>query len=127
MSFWFDVLFDDDGAYSGSDDSLVDGTGFRPEIAKQQVQHWLDRNSKMCDTARSLLKDYAGNHANKPPGNLAPIRPLAWNWLPGGTAPGATPADINKDEKFSPVWNPDESDKFEQDKVYGRVSREVDT
>lgn len=125
MSFWFDVLFDDDGAYTGSEEG--DGSGFRPDIAKQQTQHWLDRNSKMCDTARKLLRDYAQNQADKPPGNLAPIRPLAWNWLPDGMIPGDIGDEDNKDDKISPVWNPDEADKFEQDRVYGRVSREIDT
>ncbi|KAH6894280.1 hypothetical protein B0T10DRAFT_247648 [Thelonectria olida] len=126
MSFWFDVLFDDDETIEESEEGLGDGSGFRPEVAKQQVQHWLDRNSKMCDTARNLLKDYAQNHADKPPGNLAPIRPLAWNWLPDGSVD--LPGDIgNNEEKINPVWKPDETDKFEQDRAYGRVSREIDT
>ncbi|KAL3956315.1 hypothetical protein ACCO45_009161 [Purpureocillium lilacinum] len=127
MSFWFDVLFDDDdGGYSGHDEGMGDGSGFRPEVAKQQVQHWLDRNSKMCDAARQLLKDYAQNQAHKPPGNLAPIRPLAWNWMPDDSI--NVPADISDDaEKINPVWKPDETDRFEQDRAYGRVSREIDT
>ncbi|KAF5234336.1 hypothetical protein FANTH_12169 [Fusarium anthophilum] len=126
MSFWFDVLFDDDGALSGPEESLGDGSGFRPDVAKRQVQHWLDRNSKLCDTARKLLKDYAQNQASKPPGNLAPIRPLAWNWLPDGSVD--VPGDVaNTEDKINPVWKPDETDKFEQDRAYGRVSREVDT
>lgn len=127
MSFWFDVLFDEDeAAFGGHEEGLGDGSGFRPDVAKQQVQHWLDRNSRMCDTARYLLKDYAENYADKPPGNLAPIRPLAWNWLPEGSVnmPG-DPEDSN--EKINPVWKPDETDKYEQDKAYGRVSREIDT
>ncbi|KAH6992184.1 hypothetical protein EDB82DRAFT_428485 [Fusarium venenatum] len=126
MSFWFDVLFDDDGALSCRDENPGDNLGFQPEEAKRQVQHWLDRNSKLCDTARKLLKDHAQNHADKPPGNLAPIRPLAWNWLPDGSVD--VPGDVtNTDEKINPVWRPDETDKFEQDRAYGRVSREIDT
>ncbi|KAG8671317.1 hypothetical protein FPOAC1_004561 [Fusarium poae] len=126
MSFWFDVLFDDDGALSCRDENTGDTLGFQPEEAKRQVQHWLDRNSKLCDTARKLLKDHAQNHADKPPGNLAPIRPLAWNWLPDGSVD--VPGDVtNTDEKINPVWKPDETDKFEQDRAYGRVSREIDT
>ncbi|KAJ6787924.1 hypothetical protein PWT90_06404 [Aphanocladium album] len=125
MSFWFDVLFDDDGALTGHDDSVADCSGFRPEVAKQQVQHWLDRNSRMCDTARKLLRDYAENHAGKPPGNLAPIRPLAWNWLPEGSVD--VPPDESSEEKISSVWKLDETDRFEQDRAYGRVSREIDT
>lgn len=127
MAFWFDVLFDDEGGYSGSEDGMGDGSGFRPDVAKQQVQHWLDRNSRMCDTARRLLKDHADNHSDKPPGKLAPIRPLAWNWLPDSMRPEYIDEEGKKDDKFSPVWNPDEPDKFEQDRAYGRVSREVDT
>ncbi|KAI6775591.1 hypothetical protein HG530_002349 [Fusarium avenaceum] len=126
MSFWFDVLFDDDGALTGPEENLGDGSGFRPQVAKRQVQHWLDRNSRLCDTARNLLKDYAQNRADKPPGNLAPIRPLAWNWLPDGSVD--VPGDVaNIEDKINPVWKPDEKDKFEQDRAYGRVSREVDT
>ncbi|RCI16687.1 hypothetical protein L249_2686 [Ophiocordyceps polyrhachis-furcata BCC 54312] len=128
MSFWYDVLFDEDETAYNSvpDEGLGDGSGFRLDTAKQQVQHWLDRNSKMCDTARKLLKDYAQNQADKPPGRLAPIRPLAWNWLPDGSVP--SPADLGDDgDKFNPVWNPHETDRFEQDRAYGRVSREIDT
>ncbi|KAF4595569.1 essential cytoplasmic protein Ctr86 [Ophiocordyceps camponoti-floridani] len=128
MSFWLDVLFDEDEpAYnSGPEEGINDGSGFRPDVAKQQVQHWLDRNSRMCDTARRLLKDYAKNHADKPPGNLAPIRPLAWNWLPDGVAP--PPIDLCDDtERVNPIWKPDETDRFQQDRAYGRVSREIDT
>lgn len=125
MSFWFDVLFDDDGALTGHDDSVADCSGFRPEVAKQQVQHWLDRNSKMCSTARQLLRHYAEHHAGKPPGNLAPIRPLAWNWLPEGSVD--VPLDENNDEKVVSEWKQEETDRFEQDRAYGRVSREIDT
>ncbi|KJZ78609.1 hypothetical protein HIM_02000 [Hirsutella minnesotensis 3608] len=127
MSFWFDVLFDDeDGAFSGPEEGMGDGSGFRPEVAKMQVQHWLDRNSKMCDTARRLLRDYTQNHADKPPGKIAPIRPLAWNWLPEDSV--KVPADVSDaTDRINPVWKPDETDKFEQDRAYGRVSREIDT
>jgi hypothetical protein len=126
MSFWFDVLFDDEGAYSGPEDNMGDGSGFRPDLAKHQVQHWLDRNSRLCDTARKLLKDYAQNQSDKPPGNLAPIRPLAWNWLPDGSVDVSGLVD-DGNEKINPVWNPDEKDQFERDRAYGRVSREIDT
>ena len=127
MSFWFDVLFDEDGALTDPDEVTCDNTGLgiRVDVAKGQVQHWLDRNSRLCDTARKLLKNYADNHADRPPGKLAPIRPLGWNWLPEGSVE-VPPQDNNK-EKISPVWNPDESDRFEQDLAYGRISREIDT
>lgn len=127
MSFWFDVLFDDEeGAFPGSEEDMSDGSDLRMDVAKLQVQHWLDRNSRMCDKARRLLKDYAENHAHKPPGNLAPVRPLAWNWMPEGSVD--VPADVAEGtDRINPVWKPDEADRFEQDRAYGRVSREIDT
>lgn len=126
MSFWFDVLFDDEASLDDPQDGLGDGLGFRIDVAKTEVQNWLERNSTMCDTARSLLRDYADNRSQRPPGALAPISPLAWNWLPEGSV--KVRADDPKDtEKFQPLWKHDETDKFEQDRGYGRVSREVDS
>lgn len=126
MSFWFDVLFDDDAALDDPQDGLGDGLGFHVDIAKTEVQNWLERNSTMCDTARRLLRDYAENRSHRPPGALAPISPLAWNWLPEGSV--KVRADNPKDtDKIHPLWKPEETDKFEQDRSYGRVSREVDT
>lgn len=126
MSFWFDVLFDDDSSMDDPQDGLGDGLGFRIDVAKTEVQNWLERNSTMCDTARHLLRDYAKKLSHKPPGALAPISPLAWNWLPEGSV--KVRADDPKDtEKFHPLWKQDETDKFEQDRSYGRVSREVDS
>ncbi|PMB64603.1 hypothetical protein BM221_009443 [Beauveria bassiana] len=110
MSFWFDVLFDDDGVVTGHDDSVTDCSGFRPEVAKQEVQHWLERNSRMCDKARQLLRVYAKNFADKIPGNLAPIRPLAWNWLPEGSS-HASP-DEASDKPIQYTWKLDEPDKI---------------
>lgn len=126
MSFWFDVLFDDDASVDDPQDGLGDGLGFRGDIAKTEVQNWLERNSTMCDTARRLLKDYAERRSHRAPGALAPISPLAWNWLPEGSV--KVRADDPKDTSgIHPLWKPDETDKFEQDRCYGRVSREVDT
>lgn len=126
MSFWFDVLFDDDASIDDPQDGLGDGLGFRVDIAKTEVQNWLERNSTMCDTARRLLKDYAENRSHRAPGALAPISPLAWNWLPEGSV--KVRADDPKDTtRIHPLWKPEETDKFEQDRCYGRVSREVDT
>ncbi|KAH8776380.1 hypothetical protein F5883DRAFT_410602 [Diaporthe sp. PMI_573] len=125
MSFWFDVLFDEDAALDDPQDGLGDGLGFRVDVAKTEVQHWLERNSTMCDTARRLLRDYAENRSQRPPGALAPISPLAWNWLPPGTVK-VRADDPEDNDKISPQWKPDETDKFEQDRCYGRVSREVD-
>ncbi|KAL8393178.1 hypothetical protein RB595_003107 [Gaeumannomyces hyphopodioides] len=119
MSFWFDVLFDDD---STADD---DETGFRLEVAKTEVSNWLERNSTMCDKARKLLREYADVQAqgHRPPGPLPPISPLAWNWLPEGDTKSRA---VDPPPSTEPVWVEKETDKFEQDKGYGRVSHEID-
>lgn len=122
MSFWFDVLFDDDNLVDIMDQQLP----FRPDIAKVEVQHWLERNSRMCDKARALLKAYDQGPCNNPPGRLAPISPLAWNWVPQHTT-NIRADDPKDDTKITPQWKENETDKFEQDRAYGRVSREVDT
>jgi hypothetical protein len=126
MAFWSTVLFDDD-ALSDESDGNVYGE-FRPDIAKTEVQNWFERNSRFCDKARQLLTDYEENVASKglPPGHLPCISPLAWNWLPEGTV-RVRADDYTNDIKITPQWKEDEPDKFEQDKAYGRVSREVDT
>jgi hypothetical protein len=126
MAFWSTVLFDDD-ALSDESDGNVYGE-FRPDVAKTEVQNWFERNSRFCDKARQLLTDYEENVASKglPPGHLPCISPLAWNWLPEGTV-RVRADDYSNDIKITPQWKEDEPDKFEQDKAYGRVSREVDT
>ncbi|KAG9254687.1 uncharacterized protein F5Z01DRAFT_673834 [Emericellopsis atlantica] len=120
MAFWFRVLFDDDSPYAESDDGLNDGTGFRPEVARSQVQNWLDRNTEMCETAWDLLGNHFldDNGELKSPDNVpATLRPPTKALTTGSQT----------DEKFSPVWNPEETDRLEQDRQYGRVSREIDT
>lgn len=126
MAFWSTVLFDDDTL---ADEAENNGYGeFRPEVAKTEVQNWFERNSRFCDKARQLLVEYEETVASKglPPGHLPCISPLAWNWLPEGTV-RVRADDLSDDTKITPQWKEDEPDKFEQDKAYGRVSREIDT
>lgn len=127
MAFWFDVLFDEDASLDDPQDGMGDGLGFRVDIAKQEVQNWLERNSTMCDAARQLLRKYVETEARtkRPPGPLAPIHPLAWNWLAEG-------ALKERGDKSIPASASDlqaidnEAAKFDLDRKYGRVSREVD-
>jgi palmitoyltransferase len=125
MSFWYDILFDD-GMLDDPQEVMAEELGpFRSEVSRTEVQHWLERNSRMCAKARALLTNYVRHQAHKPPGTLAPISPLAWNWLPEGTVK-IRADDPNDVQKINPVWDPEIGDKFDQDKLYGRVSREVD-
>ncbi|KAL1838699.1 hypothetical protein VTJ49DRAFT_2289 [Mycothermus thermophilus] len=126
MAFWSTVMFDDEAV---ADEQEANGYGeFRPDVAKAEIQNWFERNSRFCDKARQLLRDYEANVAGKglPPGHLPCISPLAWNWLPDGSS-RVRADDITDDANITPQWNEDEPDKFEQDRAYGRVSREIDT
>ncbi|KAL2161968.1 hypothetical protein VTH06DRAFT_7753 [Thermothelomyces fergusii] len=127
MAFWSTVLFDDDAPSDESDGNAYGE--FRPDVAKAEVQNWFERNSRFCDKARQLLAEYEETVASKglpPDDDLPRDSPLAWNWLPEGTV-RVRADDVGDDTKITPQWKEDEPDKFEQDKAYGRVSREVDT
>ncbi|KAK4105232.1 hypothetical protein N658DRAFT_503410 [Parathielavia hyrcaniae] len=126
MAFWSTVLFDDEALADESDGNVYGE--FRPDVAKVEVQNWFERNSRFCDKARQLLTEYEDTVASEglPPGHLPRISPLAWNWFPEGTV-RVRADDFTNDIKITPQWKEDEPDKFEQDRAYGRVSREVDT
>lgn len=123
MSFWATVLFDDD---ENSDENNLYGD-FRPDIAKIEVTNWYERNSRLSPKTRQLLLEYEENVASRghPPGHLPCISPLAGNWMPEGSV--QVRADEDTSDKITPKWKEDEPDKFTQDRLYGRVSREVDT
>ncbi|KAJ4415091.1 hypothetical protein N0V85_002871, partial [Neurospora sp. IMI 360204] len=125
MSFWCAVLFDDESGEE-QQDAGAQFADFRPDVAKMEVQNWIERNSRMCDKARQLLVDYQQNLGSRgsPPGSLPENPVLSWNWMPH-VRPRAD--DIGEETKITPQWKEDEQDKFEQDRLYGRVSREVDT
>lgn len=123
MSFWLNVLFDEE---SLADEQELGLAEFRTSQARTEVRHWLERNSRMCAKARLLLQDYHQNLSHKPPGKLAAISPLAWNWLPEGSVE-VLADDPAEDSKHAPQWDEEETDNFKQDQAYGRVSREVDT
>ena len=124
MTFWLTILFDDDA----TGDEGGNYGDFRPEVAKVELQNWIERNSRFCDKARQLLVEYEDGLAARglPPGNLPRISPLAWNWMPEGSIT-VRADDLKESTKITPVWKEDEPDKFEQDRLYSRVSREVDT
>ncbi|KAK1831117.1 hypothetical protein QBC39DRAFT_434309 [Podospora conica] len=125
MSFWSHLLCYD---YDNLSDEPEGPGQFRSDNAKVEVQNWIDRNSTVCDKAKELLIEYQKKLAVRavPPGPLKDNSPLSWNWLPGGSA-AARADDLGDDAKITPQWNEDEPDKTEQDRLYGRVSREVDT
>jgi len=123
MSFWSDVLFDDD---STADDqaAAAQGSGFRPEVCRIEVWHYLERNPHMCPKTRQLLTEYVSTHASKSPGIPAPLSPMSANWIPDCMTRADDPDENGPAE---PRWDVEETDKFKQDKAWGRVSHEIDS
>lgn len=111
MSFWFDMLFDDvmrnDNVHYPSFDNL------NVEVACQEVNNWLCRQTKKDKVAVELLENYKLDE-NSPysPGPLPKIDDIL--------------QDHQKEAPSIPVWKPELEDKFEQDRLYARVSHEID-
>ncbi|KAK4190941.1 hypothetical protein QBC35DRAFT_488590 [Podospora australis] len=127
MSFWSTVLFDE------TDDYVDPSNGdFRPDIAHRQIQAWYERHSELCPKARQLLREHEDTIAEKglPPGHLPSNTPLAWNWLPEGSArpPNTEPENAQDSHNVFLKWIPDDDPdkKIKQAKVLGRVSEEID-
>ena len=126
MTFWSTVLFDDEAGYY-SQYSTNNPGDFRPDVARIEVQNWIERNSRFCDKARQLLVEYEETIARRGdlPGRLPRIMPLAWNWLPEGSV--RVRSDDVIDGAKQSRWKEGEADKFEQDRAYAGVSMEVDS
>lgn len=111
MSFWFEMLFDDEMKNEPIHEMPPDDLNV--EKVHQEVQNWLSRHRKKDPLAAKLLQAYQDQ-------------------VPTGYTPGPLPEEenwINTDniaESSSPVWKPDMQDKFEQDRLYARVSHEID-
>lgn len=113
MSFWFEMLFDDDMKNDAIHELPPDNLNV--EKVHQEVRNWLRRHNKRDPLAATLLDKYESE-------------------VPSGYTPGAlpesedavVPAQTNTEESTTPVWKPDVEDKYEQDRLYARVSHEID-
>lgn len=111
MSFWLEMLFDDDL----KNDPIMEMPPDDLDVGKvkEEVRNWIKRHNKKDPLATKLLDKYASEVAS-------------------GYTPGALPQpeyeDIpaSNEESTSPVWKPDVEDKYEQDRLYARVSHEID-
>lgn len=112
MSFWFEALFDDDL----NNDAIHELPPDDLDVSKvyEEVKNWLTRNSQRDKLATELLEKYSAD---------VKIGPSA------GPLPHETDVlelDIKAGESIAPVWKPDLEDKYEQDRLYARVSHEID-
>jgi hypothetical protein len=110
MAFWFDVLFDEELKNDPIHELPSDGLN----VAKvhEEVKNWLRRHNKKDKLAAQLLDKYTAD-------------------VPSGQTPGPLPKSEdmergNTEESTAPVWKPDLEDKYEQDRLYARVSHEID-
>ncbi|KAF7891048.1 uncharacterized protein EAF02_001373 [Botrytis sinoallii] len=116
MSFWFDMLFDNDLHNDPVHELPPDDLNV--EKVYHEVRNWLARHSADQDeTAKELLEKYAAEaDMDCTPGPLPQIDEFT-----------VTDADKEDDpEETTPVWKPELTDKYEQDRIYARVSHEID-
>ncbi|KAM3079445.1 hypothetical protein ACMFMG_005876 [Clarireedia jacksonii] len=116
MAFWFDMLFDNDLHNDPVHELPPDDLNV--EKVYVEVKNWLIRHSEDKDeTARKLLEQYATESGlGCTPGPLPVIEEM----------PPPRHDGEAEDEESTPVWKPELTDKYEQDRLYARVSHEID-
>lgn len=111
MPFWYAMLFDEDLKNDPIHEMPPDDLDV--EKVHVEVGNWIRRHHKKDPVAAMLLEKYSSE-------------------VPSGLTPGPLPepdyedVDSRSEESTNPVWKPDVEDKYEQDKLYGRVSHEID-
>lgn len=118
MSFWFEMLFDNDLRNDTIHEFSTDDLDV--ERAYHEVGNWLQRSALQRDRAAAeILSRYSADAIKAPMSVPGPL-PKDFN--------DARDADAADDmaEAPTPVWKPDLEDKFEQDRLYARVSHELD-
>ncbi|KAH7410659.1 hypothetical protein BKA64DRAFT_617405 [Cadophora sp. MPI-SDFR-AT-0126] len=111
MSFWFEMLFDEDLKNDAIHELPPDDLNV--EKVYQEVRNWLRRHNKKDPLAEKLLDKYSAD-------------------VKTGYTPGPLPEPEDEDvpavteESTTPIWKPDLEDKYEQDRLYARVSHEID-
>ncbi|KAI1406823.1 hypothetical protein F5Y13DRAFT_176287 [Hypoxylon sp. FL1857] len=132
MLFWYKVLIESPDADSnpGPDDrheSVLDYPAPRSVQLRDEISNWLKRSSRMCDAAVSICKEYFDAQSTEKKDLWLPHDEnlLAWNYTPPETW-AWQPDMYDETSEVISTWNPEETDKFEQDRAYGRVSHELD-
>ncbi|CAG8978062.1 hypothetical protein HYALB_00000734 [Hymenoscyphus albidus] len=111
MMFWYTMLFDNDLRNDANQELPSDDL----DVGKvhDEVQNWLRRHSSIDSLAADLLDKY---DAEVPTGHTA------------GPLPESQPTTDRDlmEESTTPIWKPEITDKYEQDRLYARVSHEID-
>ncbi|KAK8120974.1 hypothetical protein PG999_005094 [Apiospora kogelbergensis] len=131
MTFWYRVLIEspDVDNNPGPDDRhepVLDYAGPKSYYLRTEISNWLKRNSKICDAAAAICREYFEAQDEEQKNHwLPPDWNLAWNYTPQEMWPWK-PDIYDEAAKVISQWNPNEPDKYEQDRAYGHVSHELD-
>lgn len=130
-AFWFRVLIEspDVDSNPGPEDrheSVMQYLGPRSLYLRTEIANWLKRNSKMCDAATAICKEYFEAQEGEDLNQWLPHDwNLAWNYTPPSMW-SWKPDVYEEAAKVVSEWQVEETDKFERDRAYGYVSHELD-
>ncbi|KAI1490764.1 hypothetical protein F5X96DRAFT_694153 [Biscogniauxia mediterranea] len=131
MTFWYQVLIEspDVDINPGPEDRhepVLDYPSVKSMYLRDEIANWLRRNSKMCSTAAAICKEYFQSQEDHERNRWLPHdENLSWNYTPPQMW-AWTPDLYDEASNVVSTWNPEEENKYEQDKAYGRVSHELD-
>lgn len=129
MVFWFEMLFDNDLHNDTVHELPPDG--LRVEVVYEEVRNWLRRNASKSPMAQSALDRYSkllNEHNAGPLPSNSYSSPdyessVSSHEKEQEDSSPATPASL---PLTAPVWHEEAESKYEQDRMYGRVSHEID-
>jgi hypothetical protein len=134
MAFWFEMLFDNDLHNDTIHEQPPDG--LRVEVVYEEVRNWLKRNSAKSPMAEAILAKHTadvelGNTAGHlPPDPLVAdmIAYMKKELVRGLTeeVENTLKLDPPAQKQPFPVWTEQAPSKEEQDRLYSRVSHEID-
>lgn len=131
MEFWYRVLLespdvDENPGPEDRQEPVLEYAGPKTLELQLEVVHWLVRNSKMCDAAAAICREYFESQSEQAKNDWLPTHGgLAWNYTPREEWTHG-PVDYEEAADFISKWEPEEVDKYERHRKYGRVSHELD-
>lgn len=124
MDFWFHMLFDNDLHNDTANEIPLDS--FRVDVAHEEVQNWRTRNWLKCQKAREIMMKYDNDYKTDP---RSATKLLSWDSAhpnPDPAAHGEIQYVQDGHEPIEPKWDENLQPKSQQDRLYGRVSHEID-
>ncbi|KAI1815923.1 hypothetical protein GGS20DRAFT_540732 [Poronia punctata] len=123
MAFWYRVFIESPDVESNPEpDDRYDMVGSVPSPRcmhlQEEVCNWIKRNTVMCKPAAAICQKFfeAKERDKKKPDQ----------WFPYENTSAFVYANPDASNDGPSTWDPDEKDKFSQDRKYGRVSHELD-